>query len=96
MVPIVPVVLLGRNQICQRMLEDFDFHCGCSLGGDLHRWIAMEYNELPSSIIVTDFLLLDLGCTTRPSDMEDGWGDVFRYRSHQSLFPSFFGLERSL
>lgn len=69
-VPIVPVVILGRNRLfvssnTRRALISI---VGLLLAVILHRWIAMEYGELPTSIIVTDFFIAGLGfANTAPS-----------------------------
>lgn len=68
--PIVPVVIIGRNRLfvssnARRALISI---VGILLAVILHRWIAMEYQELPSSIIVTDFFIAGLGfANTAPS-----------------------------
>ena len=75
-VPIVPVVLLGRNRLfvssnARRALIAI---AGIMLALMLHRWIAMEYQELPSSIIVTDFFIAGLGfANTAPSIRYGRW-----------------------
>ena len=75
-VPIVPVVLLGRNRIlasanARRALLSI---VGILLAVILHRWIAMEHNELPASIIVTDFFIAGLGITnTTPAIRYGRW-----------------------
>ena len=75
-VPIVPVVLLGRKRIlvsanARRALISI---VGTLLAVILHRWIATEYNELPSSIIVIDFFIAGLGFTnTAPSIRYGRW-----------------------
>ncbi len=69
-IPIAPVVFFGRNRLfvssnARRALIAI---AGIMLALILHRWIAMEYQELPSSIIVTDFFIAGLGfANTAPS-----------------------------
>ena len=68
--PLVPVVIIGRKRIlvssnARRALIAL---VGMLLAVILHRWIAMGYQELPSSIIVTDFFIAGLGlANTAPS-----------------------------
>ena len=75
-VPIVPVVLIGRNRLfvssnARRALIAI---AGIMLALVLHRWVALEYKELPSSIIVTDFFIAGLGfANTAPSIRYGRW-----------------------
>ena len=75
-VPIVPVVLIGRNRLfvssnARRALIAI---AGIMLALVLHRWVAMQYKELPSSIIVTDFFIAGLGfANTAPSIRYGRW-----------------------
>ena len=68
--PLVPVVIIGRKRIlvssnARRALIAL---VGMLLAVILHRWIGMGYQELPSSIIVTDFFIAGLGfANTAPS-----------------------------
>ena len=75
-IPIVPLVLLGRNRLfvssnARRALIAI---AGIMLALVLHRWVAMEYQELPSSVIVTDFFIAGLGfANTAPSIRYGRW-----------------------
>ena len=73
-VPLIPLLVLGRN----RLLTNPDGRraavavTGVVMVVILHRWVALQYNELPSSIIVVDLFILGVGIATTPPTIRYG------------------------
>ncbi|MAA79812.1 MAG: hypothetical protein CL916_11180 [Deltaproteobacteria bacterium] len=74
LVPLVPLIIMGRNRflVSPNGKRAILAVVGLTMTVILHRWISMAHQELPTSIIATDFFIFGFGLSNMVPSVRHG------------------------